>query len=130
VARVRQLLSLVLVALWLPATLHCDLEAVGLDELFRCDVDHHAPAPKDAHAADGCDVLENGWMKRASAPLAAATPIFFCCLVCFAGALPEPPLSDAASERIEAVTPPPELARIWQFLARAAPPPRAPSLAS
>jgi hypothetical protein len=130
VARLPKLLSFLLVALWLPATLHCEFEAVGLDALFRCDVDHHAPAAKNPHAADACDVLENGWMKRASAPIALAAPTLFTPLLSFVCPLFERPLLEADAQHIDALAAPPEFTRAWQFVARAAPPARAPSVVS
>ncbi len=119
-----------LVALWVPATAHCDFEAIGFDEIFHCANDHHAPSA-DAKSSDTCEVVENGWIKRASSEIDLTASATACvCLICIVTPLSlslrdVPPLS--LSERAAA---PPELIRTWQFVARAALPARAPSFAS
>ena len=127
----RRILALALVALWLPATLHCDLEAAGLDELFHCTVDHHTSADHHAPAdatRDACDIVEGAAVKLTAGTAVLLPPSRFACLLSFA--VPLPPLDSTPpdtglSERVE---PPPEVARTWHFTARAALPARAPSL--
>jgi hypothetical protein len=118
--RLRSLAAWLLVVLWLPATLHCSLEQAGLlggDE-----------ACAESCATDNCDVLESGLFKSTTAVLKVPAPTALTCLCCLNEITPEtivvPPLSP------EGTVSPPELARTWQFTARAAPPPRAPSPAS
>ena len=133
-SRLRRIFALALAALWLPATLHCDLEAAGLDELFHCLVDHHSTTDLDgshAHARDACDVVEGTAFRLVSDTALVAPPALnaLCaCLLSFVPPAPAlvltPPLS-GLSDRIE---PPPEVARTWHFTARAALPSRAPSL--
>jgi hypothetical protein len=127
---VHKLLSFLLIALWLPATLHCEFEAAGLSELFRCETDHHDPAAENPDASDACDILENGWIKRASAPSLPGAPELFTCLHPFVCPLFEGPLNDRDESPVDGLAAPPELACTWQFMARAAPPARAPSFVS
>lgn len=56
-SRLLKTIALLLLAVWLPATLHCSLEAVGFE--LEC---HDAPADADVHGchADACDVVEGG----------------------------------------------------------------------
>jgi hypothetical protein len=130
VTRLRQLACLLLVALWLPATAHCDFEAIGLDELFHCVSDHHA-VDSDAASSDSCDVVESGWIKRAPSEIALDVPATAClCLICLCTPPANPARHLAPAPLSESTAAPPELGRTWHFVSRAAPPPRAPSLAS
>ncbi len=125
--RFRNLLAIALVALWLPATLHCQLEAAGVDELFACEVDHcksDAEPPRDT-----CDVVESSWIKLNAPSVLLAAPSFCRCIRCFLLQPPELPM-DALPGINEAVQAPAELTHSWHFLARTAPPARAPSAAS
>lgn len=122
--RIFRIAVLLLLALWLPATLHCDLEAAGLAPASMECRDEHADA---AHADDNCDVVENGIYKAASATLKIFAPTLLAAGPCPSVALPAPPvfIPPLAPERTDS---PPELTRTWQFLARAALPARAPGL--
>ena len=130
VSFLRRFIAVALLALWLPATLHCDLEAAGLDELFHCTVDHHTSADHHAPAdatRDACDIVEGAAVKLTAGTAVLLPPSRFACLLSFA--VPLPPLDSTPpdtglSERVE---PPPEVARTWHFIARAALPARAPS---
>ncbi len=119
--------ALCLLALWLPATLHCDLEAAGVTHLLGCH-DHRADAPAfghghHCHSIDGLSYRLDGAALKAPAPLADF--LFVLAHPDFQAAL-EPP-----RVRIVAVdTSPPELPRTWQFVVRAAPPARAPAFAA
>ena len=59
-----QILAFFLLALWLPATLHCDLEAAGLIAMHS---DHGADIACDgSHArcpSENCRVIEDGGYK-------------------------------------------------------------------
>ncbi len=125
--RLFQSAALLLLALWLPATLHCDLEAAE----FWIEHDDHATV--DCCQADlgcthdGCDTLEGPAVKSsdtfARAPLPA--PFVCCCLICV-----------VPVEAESLVSPVPVQARMEQaldwvptvhFARRAAPLSRAPS---
>lgn len=129
VLRLRQFACLLLVALWLPATSHCDFEAVGLDELFHCETDHHS-ANADADSVDACNVVENGWIKRASSDVPVSPSLAKVCLGFLVAAWATPAPEAVAPIAIARTVAPPELAPTWQFTTRAALPSRAPSLAS
>lgn len=124
-----QLISVLLLALWLPATLHCQLEAAGLGDQHQdgCCTDPAQTGATDCRD-DACANIEASLHKEAAPRLALSAPEACDCLLCLADfacactGCTEPALSPAR----HAV--PPELAVTWQFVARAAPPARAPSL--
>ena len=119
--RLRSLTACLLLALWLPATLHCALEQAGL---LRADT-----ACIDQCLSDNCDQLENGlYNKFASVALKAPTFAPLLCLCCLNEITPETIIVPLLSP--ERTSCPPELPRSWQFVSRAAPLPGAPSLAS
>ncbi len=134
VLRLRRLVALLLVSLWLPATLHCDLEAAGLDTLFPCADDAAAQTGTcckgDAAARDACDLVEGAAFKPAPNTATLPPPVLRSDLLTLL--LTPPPSLDvevvpaAVTDRSVA---PPEVARTWHFVARAAPPSRAPSRA-
>lgn len=115
--RVRSLITVLLLALWLPATLHCSLEQF---EIFG-----DQPACADSCATDSCDLLENGLFKSNAATVHVGAPTLLACLWCPAEFVSEPIFVPDVSPDLTDC--PPELARTWQFAVRAAPPPRAPS---
>jgi len=126
VRRVFSLIACVLAVLWLPATLHCGLEAAGLlnhdHESTTVDVDCADNCHKDS-----CAIVEDGGYKAGTrlvnipvpdlAPiwLGAVTPIY-------SEAKSAPAVSPATTDS------PPELVRTWQFTARTALLPGAPSV--
>lgn len=128
--RLRQLACLLLVALWVPATAHCDFEAIGFDEIFHCSTDHHTPSA-DAKSSDTCEVVESGWIKRAPSEIDLTIPTATCiCLICAGTPLSLSSRDVAPPSLNEHGAAPPELVRTWQFIFRAALPARAPSFAS
>ena len=126
-ARLRSFAVWMLVVLWLPATLHCDFEAVGLAMVFHCESDHHSPTEIPI-SEDSCDVVENGWIKLSNPQSPIAAPLLSVCFLCFSA----PPFDDllAAPEIAlsDVVVAPLHIARTWQFVTRASLPARAPSL--
>jgi hypothetical protein len=132
VSRLRRLLALALVALWLPATLHCALEAAGLDDLFHCVNDLHQPckhaAPSDT-PADACNLIEDASFKPANDTALLPPPALCAGLLRFVAPNPTLVLTPPPSGLSDRIEPPPEVARTWHFTARAALPSRAPSLA-
>jgi hypothetical protein len=115
-----------LLALWLPATLHCRLEAAGVFDP-HCSEEQSAQAGEDC-TDDVCPTVEDGLYKDSAATFTVAAPAE--CAVPAGGALllalirlaAEPVLSPVCHE------PPSELTVRWQFITRAAPSARAPSL--
>ena len=126
--RFRSTIAVALLALWMPATMHCQLEsAFGLEVLSCCT---HEDEPSSAHHdqddcdADECAVVESGLYKLQDEQ----------CLV------PDPPEVIEVTQRAlsmdaqeapqipETALAPPELLHSWIFSLRAAPAPRAPSV--
>jgi len=123
----RRLVAVLLLALWLPATQHCDLEAagvMGLDHEHHGESAEHAPCPDHA-----CHTLEEiGWVKdfdsvRVLPP--CALPLLDLLITLSATPLKSQwaysgIVTDAAPELLR-------LSRTWVFTRRAAWPSRAPS---
>ena len=118
-----KLLASVLLALWLPATLHCDLEAAGIDFLTHED---HASSPcGDACIDDACHSIEGSTFTKELATLKVLPPDALGAVVL----LFSPPL------KVEKPSPPRPregssvwlvLHRTWSFVLRTALPARAP----
>lgn len=124
---IRRISAILLLALWLPATLHCSLENVGLFPQTCAD----DCAGERNHAPDGCGTVEDGSYRPAGNTLQVTTPDLYACL----GDLYLPPLQTApecasAIERGESLGESRNWISSWQFVRRLAPPSRAPSLAA
>lgn len=120
-----------LVALWLPVTLHCRLEAAGvLDQHDGCCVMEQAATPDTDCKDDACPTVEDALFKESTQGIKVPAPACCDCLACFAiiAFAPDSVAAPALSPARHA--PPQELRVAWQFLSRAAPPARAPSLNS
>jgi hypothetical protein len=116
-----------LVVLWLPATLHCDFEAVGLDTVFHCESDHHSPTEKPI-TDDSCDVVENGWIKLSNPQSHVAAPLLSVCFLCCSAPALEELLAPPEIALSDVVVAPLHIGRTWHFVTRASLPARAPSL--
>ena len=127
----RRLIALAMLAIWLPATLHCAMEAAGLEEWFGChDAAHH---DTDPCADDACHPIEGLAYKLDSSPLKISAPLAVAVSASNAFALVQLGLSPLitllqppAEGVIEIGAAPPEIARTWHFVARVALPARAP----
>lgn len=122
----RRLIALLLVALWLPATQHCGLEAAGVwmlsGESAESCCDHG-----DDCCADACAAVEDGRYTPHASSLKVSPPA----LLDWAGAfdlsvIVVPPKENGAGT--ESQERPQEWTRDWHFVRRAAYPPRAPAL--
>ena len=125
----RTITVLALVALWLPVSVHCQLEQLpGLEFLSCCDhEDTTAPHQDDDCEGDGCAVVESGLYKTEERQNSLTAPNFP--PVKFQS--PQTPITSAPAVRAFVHgTAPPELSCIWQFSFRTALPPRAPSFVS
>jgi len=130
VSPLRHIIAIVLLALWLPTTQHCGLEAAGL---IAAEVPHGAEANCCENSGspcthDGCKVVENSLIKLNNETIKVPTPALAAC-TCFLcqQLLPsvlavEPSLAVSEAEKSEHWVP------VWQFVRRAAPLSRAPSL--
>ncbi len=130
--RLQRIITFVLFALWLPATLHSDLEAAGINYIFgghdpsslareHSDCAHDRADDEVQHSTDGVSYrLDSLDLKMPLPAFAFLAPV---------GAIPLfAPIDLLAKFAAETGAAPPEVARTWHFLRRAAPPPRAPSL--
>jgi hypothetical protein len=132
VQRLQRIIAFVLFALWLSATLHSDLEAAGINYVFGGH-DHaslarqHSGCAHDRvddevqHSTDGVSYRHDSLDLKVPLPaFAFLYPV---------GTIPLfAPIDLPAKFVAETGAAPPEVARTWHFLRRAAPPPRAPSL--
>jgi hypothetical protein len=131
VFRLRQLAALLLAALWLPATLHCQLESLGFDTLFACADQAAETAHRNQGACtdDSCQTIETGQINFSKARLDLnLLPALTCaCHLCLIDARPPAPAPEIFAVHQDETLP---LQRTWQFARRAALPARAPSLNS
>ena len=128
----RAIVSLLLVALWLPASSHALLESAGL--IHQVHADHDADSSgshehdSDNHeAADGKCALASTHVS-VPVPNMVASPFLFC-LLGFDSAS-ELHVERQPSGLAPPGTAPPQLSHRWQFSFRTALPARAPSLIS
>jgi hypothetical protein len=120
--RLKAVIACLMLAVWLPASMHCLLEDAGL---FPKD-ESCASSPAGTHDyGDGCQ-FENGGVQFQA--LKVFIPNFDFVAVLLSD-MPEPvePLILSTSEHADALA---ELVRIWQFTHRTALPVRAPSILS
>ena len=121
VNRLKTILVLLMLALWMPATSHALLESAGVIHQAHDDADSDH-SDNDHDAADGLVLLPSS----VNAPVMGAALV--CVLPVFSFLLPEP-VETQLRDRINSGTSPP-LPNVWQFVHRAALPVRAPSFAS
>ena len=123
VRRFRSLSALFLLALWLPATLHCDLEAAGL--LAQQCADECAAGQTASN--DGCGVVESGLYKTGTEVVKVPAPELLACHF----SLPVSSLvefTEPAAVPVQSAERPLDWVTTWRFVRRAAPSPRDPSL--
>ncbi len=125
-SRLARLLLLTLVAAWLPVTLHCRLEAAGFYAADDCCVTEQPADLAGDCKDDACPAVEDALYKESGRTLKVAAPDLSLGFACLA-LVPEP---DAGAPALSTArhAPPLEIEAAWQFLTRAAPPARAPSL--
>lgn len=129
-SRFLKIAALLVAALWVPATLHCRLEGLGLDSLFT-SADHAEHGPEAAcdhhHDTDACQSIESGQFASAKVKLDLPAPDLSACLCQLCLFLTEPPVpAPVLAPPAQDETLP--LQRTWQFAHRAAAPARAPGL--
>jgi hypothetical protein len=119
-----------MLALWLPATQHCDLEAAGLiaGESSHAAAGHCSENSGSPCAHDACNIVEGSLIKpnsdtiKVPAPTLAACACYFLCLQRLTPEMSAKPASGVTEpERPQHWVP------VWQFVRRAAPLSRAPS---
>jgi len=139
VQRLKSFVTVVLVAIWLPASSHAFLQHVGFihqvhehDEPSDADHDSDAEHPHehdaDNHAAaDGLCLTSSAKVQLEKPTIVALLPWLAAALLISAGI--SSPLEAYSGPSPPGVAPP-ELSHRWQFTFRAAPPVRAPSFVS
>lgn len=123
--RFRQMLYVLLAFLWVPLTQHCELEALGFIEKTCAPV-----ASNEGHSCggDSCNELENGGYKPSSDGIKVAAPhlLAFACAIRLNLAPVDPTVAEISL--LPTAESPLDWVPSWQFVRRAAPPSRAPSL--
>ncbi len=126
VSRLLKITALLLAILWLPATVHCQLETLGLGALFACAGDDGAAhADGKGCSDDGCQTIESGQVavSKPRIDVSSLALFAFACHFClFEVAAPDVASEFVASRQDETLP----LRRTWQFDRRAALPARAP----
>lgn len=122
-----QLVALALLALWLPATLHCDLEAAVASHSAADD--RHDSACNDSCARDACDTIENASYAKSASTLRILPPADASLTFCLLSLLTAPAPLLTGREPVSFTDDPPALQalhRTWHFVRRTALPARAP----
>lgn len=127
VSRLARMLILLLVAAWLPVTLHCRLEAAGLHGSDECCAREQAAAAAGDCKDDACPTVEEALYKETVQVLKVTAPDLSLCFACLA-LVPSSPVDAEPALSPARHAPPPEIEAAWQFIVRAAPRARAPSL--
>ena len=117
----RKTFVVLVVALWLLATQHCGLEALG----FELGSDHCASSEKSV----GCRTVEESGFKPMGNGISVPSPDLFVCLwlIC-APSIPAFSPDDASVMPDDFIEHPKGWVPTWQFVHRAALSPRAPTL--
>lgn len=122
------MLVLLMALLWVPITAHCQLESVAGLEFLRCDSDSDHTSDNKEACGDGCCQVESGhYQVSRNQNIAPAVALLLATLDILADF--QLPKLAAPSQGLQPASPP-ELSVTWQFIARAALPVRAPSVAS
>src|SRR2546430_5367238 len=125
VNRWKAILSVLCLAIWLPATQHCNLEKLPGLGFLRCAGD---ASEKSDCAGDSCDTVEKGCYKPSDNSRVAPAPVLLAVVVSLH--LQAESLHSQNANFEVPTFPPPDLPKGWQFITRAAAPPRPPSFVS
>lgn len=124
----RRLVALAVLALWLPTTLHCALEAAGVAFGDSCCAED---ASAEGCEVDGCQTVEGEFRLSTPVQLTAPAPMAAASFLLCPRLVPAiPPAPPPVTGVITAAEAPREFIRAWCFALRAAPAPRAPSVVS
>jgi len=121
----RSILFALAAFLWLPASMHCELETVPGLEFLSCDNDAQ---PSHSPCSDGCCSVEKSHYQFQSVQTKPALPNSTGIMVPLNHWVAKP-LPIKLEVEISSSSPP-ELFAGWQFLSRTAASPRSPSVAS
>ncbi len=124
----RHIIAVVLLALWMPATQHCNLEAAGLIDAHAEHKDSACFGGENPCSHDGCRVIEEITYKPSADLLKVPAPDLLVCsrFLCLQLAYRE--LSVESVTPIAPAEKPQAWVPIWHFVRRAAPLCRAPSV--
>jgi hypothetical protein len=119
----------VLLALWLPATQHCGLEAAGFITSDSSDNPVACCEPTATFCAyDNCHVIEQFTPKTSNDSLQVPTPDFVACACFLCVQILDRKLSAGSVVSVVATDQPVGWVPTWHFARRAAPLPRAPTV--
>jgi hypothetical protein len=125
VRRLRSYIAVLLLALWMPVTMCCEMEMAGvLSECGACQDEKAADGVASDCDVDGSAMIESGSVRLQHHVLLVKAPDLadFLLLAALSPDLAAPPALS-----LDRTTAPPEWIRSWQFVMRAALPSRAPS---
>ena len=124
-----QFLWLLVLALWLPCTMHCTLEAAGITLSNCCESSHNtehsdgSPPTDPCHDCHACSAVESDGMVKADSSVKVQPLLAVVCVRLRLEALAVPATEASRAWAVSPPEPPPS----WRFTERAALPPRAPS---
>ncbi len=125
-----QYLWLLVLALWLPCTMHCTLEAAGITLSNCCEAslgeEHSAGSAETdpCHGCQECSTVESDGVVKTDSSVKVEPLLAIVCVLIRLEALATPASAQLTWSRVIA---PPELPPSWRFAERVALPPRAPS---
>ncbi len=123
--RIKSLIAVLLLALWLPATAHCALESVGI----LVGSEGCCPEGGVDCAGDKCEQLEKGLFKNSSDTVKVTAPQQLLCTCYLCLQLIQPELVAVADLSAACADHPQDWIPSWNFEHRAALPALAPSAA-
>ena len=131
VIRFGRFLLFALLTLWLPATMHCRLEAAGFFEAHDgCAAENEQTASTGTDCKDdACPTVEDALFKESCIALTVMAPGECHLPDAFTWLIAADALTATATLSPVRHAPPSELTARWQFITRAAPPSRAPNRA-
>lgn len=122
--RFSSFIALLLLALWLPTTQHCMLEAA---EFVQKSCHEQGAASDQKCAADECATLESAQYRLASTFIQVVAPEWHDCLCLLCLKAPEFQSDASIRSALTASEYPRDWVPTWHFVRRAAPPSRAPT---
>ena len=125
-----QIIAFVLLALWMPATQHCDLEALNVFATHdAAEAGNSSCCEKNGQCAhDDCEVLEGNLFKPSSDLLKVPAPDLLVCSYLFCLQFVSFEDRGQPATPVVAVDQPLGWVPTWHFVRRAAPLSRAPSI--
>jgi hypothetical protein len=126
---IKRVMAVVLLALWVPTTSHCQIELVGLlPDFLSCEDACASHGSEEDAEQDSCQSLESATYKMDEKDATFVAAVFFLVAPELLGIIPTAPESSLIPSPTLARAP--ELPVTWQFSLRTALSPRAPTFAS